>query len=795
MARTELSTDGPPDPATATDPAGFVRQLNQLRLWAGQPSLRRLEQLGGSTRAASGHLTKALPASTTSYVLSGKAGARLPRLRFVERFVASCLTACGHPVGQGSRYLRRWTQTWRALASEPAAPTPPEPPASDEGALRQLPMDIAEFTGRADELARLSALVAAANPDAPTVVAIEGMAGVGKTRLAVHAAHRFVKDGRYADVQLWADLRGFDPAGPVDAAAVLDRFLRLLGVPASQIPSELDDRAALYRDRLAGRHSLVLLDNVAGEEQLRPLLPAAGTCLVLVTSRRSLATGDGVETVALDSLTPEDAVALLTRIAGAERFAADPDAAAHIARQCGYLPIAISIAARRFRSRAAWTTAHLIARLDRVARPSVQASFALSYRELDDTARRLFRLLGLHPGPDVTARSAAALAGLAVEEAEAVLDELLDEHLLQQTTPDRYHFHDLLRDYAVECAMAEEPDRRAAVHRLLTWYLNTADAAAQRIAPHRRRMFGLEPAALAALSFRDHDEALVWCEEEHVNLVDAVRLATEYDLLAVSWQLPAVLLHYFYLRSHWDDWIATHLAGLDAAHALGDVYGQARILNGLGVAYGDRRRYPEAIDCYRRSLSLFTALRDGHGLAWVHNNLGVAHVDLGRLPDAVEQFNRALPLYRSAGDLSGEAICLNNLGDAKRRAGSVDEAAGHLQDALTIQRRAGDRAGQRFTLHTLADLHHDKRDNDEAVRYYREAYTLSLALGDQWSAARVLNHLGDALAATGDTAAAHDCWQRALTVLNDLGSPEADDIRARLRRYRGSSAVNSATTS
>lgn len=784
-----MTGEGPPDPATASDPAEFVDLMNQLRLWAGQPSLRRLEQLGGVARAASGRATKVLPASTTSYVLSGKAGARLPRMQFVERYVASCLTACGHPVEQGSRYLRRWTEAWRALARERdsiSPPRPAEPTEPDKGALRQLPMDIKEFTGRDAELAHLSAIVDAASTDAPTVVAIEGMAGVGKTRLAVHAAHQFVNRGRYADVQLWADLRGFDPAGPADSAAVLDRFLRLLGVPAGQIPSDLDDRAALYRDRLAGRHALVLLDNVAGEEQLRPLLPAAGTCLVLVTSRRSLGAADGVETVQLDSLRPSDAVALLARIAGAERFLDDPDAAAHIARQCGYLPIALSIAARRFRSRSAWTTAHLIARLDRVSRRSeqVHASFALSYRELDDPARRMFRLLGLHPGVDITARSAAALADLDVEDAEALLDELLDEHLLQQTTPDRYHFHDLLRDYATDRVRAEESaaSRLAAVRGLLTWLLHTADAAAQRIAPHRIRAFPLEASQRPPTSFHDHDEALAWCESEHVNLVDAVRLATEYDLPTVAWQLPAVLLHYFYLRSHWDDWIATHTAALESALALGDGYGQARILNGLGVAYSDRRRYPEAIDCYRRSLTLYIELGDGNGLAWVRNNLGVAHVDLAQLPEAIEEFNAALPLYRTAADTSGEGICLNNLGDAYRRAGSVTKAAQHLRDALEIQRHTGDRAGQRYTLHTLADLHRDQHDHDQAVRYYREAHTLSVALGDQWSAARVLNHLGDTHAAMGDTESATDCWRRAVAVLTELGSPEAEKIQARLVR-------------
>ncbi|TDP96754.1 ATP-binding protein [Labedaea rhizosphaerae] len=771
-----MSSTQPPDPATAADAGEFVERMRALRLWAGQPSLRRLERLGGDVPSTTGARVKALPVSTISHVLSGKSGDRLPRMRFVERYVAACLSACGLPVERGGEYLRRWLDAWRALAG----PAPAGPPESEvDEARRQLPMDIAEFTGREVELDRLLALAEAGDAHAPAVVAIEGMAGVGKTRLAVHAAHRLVNRGRFGDVQLWADLRGFDPAGPAaDPAAVLDRFLRLLGVPAPRIPADVEGRSALYRDRLAGREALVLLDNVAGADQLRPLLPASTTCLVIVTSRRGLGAVDGVEPLPLDVLAPAEATALVTRLAGAERFDDDPGAAARLAELCGRLPIAISVAARRLRARTAWTPAHLLAKLDRL--PRVHASFALSYQELPDGPRRLFRLLGLHPGPDVSAPSAAALAGVSVAEAEAQLETLLDEHLVQEGTPDRYHLHDLLRDYAIAMVQRDEQaaEQRQARHRLLSWYLHTADAAAQRLAPHRRRGFPLEPCSHPAQRFDSHAEALGWCEAEHANLVAAVPVAATHGEHAIAWQLPVVLLNYLYLRSHWDDWIATHTTGLASAQALGDAGGQARISNGLGVAHSDRRELDAAVAHYRRALELFT---DPGGRAWTTNNLGVAMVDLGRHAAAVAEFDRALVLFREIGDRTGEAICRNNLGDAHRRLGEPERAAAHLRDALAIQEELGDRSGQRFTQHTLADLCRDRGLLEPAVAHYRRAQALSEELGDQWGTARVLDHLGSTLDTLGEAEQAKDCWRRAADLLTALGRPEADDLLARLK--------------
>jgi DNA-binding SARP family transcriptional activator len=341
------------------------------------------------------------------------------------------------------------------------------------GAPRQLPMDIEEFTGREAELCHVETLAGAAlagaataRPTVPVICAIEGMAGVGKTRFAVHAAHRLAR--RFDEVQLWADLHGLESRRPpADPAAVLETFLRLLGVPGCQVPDGLEARSALYRSRLAGRRTLVLLDNAAGADQVRPLLPGGGSCLVLVTTRRRLSSMDGVRPVPLDVFSPAEATALLAGIAGGERVGGQPAEATHLARLCGHLPLAVALAARHLRAHPSWTVRDLVARLtpeDRrlselsVRGETVRAAFDLSYRALPPPQRRLFRLLGRHRGDDITADAAAGLTGQAPEEAGVLLDALLDEYLLQERVPGRYRMHDLIRRYAIERARDEGPE-------------------------------------------------------------------------------------------------------------------------------------------------------------------------------------------------------------------------------------------------------------------------------------------------------------------------------------------------
>jgi DNA-binding SARP family transcriptional activator len=674
----------------------------------------------------------------------------------------------------------------RVLAADPGLEA-----ASTADRVNALPMDIADFTGRQAELTGVRERIADAARRSVVVCAVTGMAGVGKTRLAVHVAHELVRRGQFDEVQLWADLRGFDPESPpVDPAGVLEGFLGLLGVPRRMVPADPVQRAALYRDRLAGRRALVLLDNAADEEQVRPLLPGSPGCLVLVTSRRELPDLDGVSSVRLGVFSDTEALSLLGRIAGTGRIAAEPEEADRVVRLCGHLPIAVTLAAQRLRGRPSWTVATLAGKLD-AARLSelhgrsraIRAAFDLSYQALPDEVRRVFRLLGLHPADDFSPHSVAALADREPGAAEEILESLLDEHLLQQATPGRYRLHDLLRLYARERAVAEEPDPAAAVRRLLVWYLHTAESASRVLNPNGRPV-PLEktdtPAHLPA--FPTRAEAGDWCEAERASLVNVVRAAAERGEHAIAWQLPCALLSFYYLRKHWDDWALTHRTALDAARKAGDVAGQARVLNNLGVAHSDLGRHDEAIACHVEARPLFREVADILGEAWNLNNLGVAYDDLRRFGEAADCYRDALSLFRASGEVYGESLSMCNLGDTYRQLGQTELALTCLRQALDTQRRSDDLAGQRYTLRFLGDLHRDTGRRAKAIAEYRQALVISRGLGDRRSIARLLDRLAGVLHGTGRASDAQDCWLEAHTILTELGDPEAETIRARAGR-------------
>jgi DNA-binding SARP family transcriptional activator/tetratricopeptide (TPR) repeat protein len=656
---------------------------------------------------------------------------------------------------------------------------------------RQLPMDIAEFTGRQAELGRLHAI--ASNSCAGTAVpvcVIQGMAGIGKTRLAIHAAHELIGSGRFDQVQLWTDLRGFDPRHPpADPAAVLERFLHALGVPSSRIPSDIDARAALYRDRLSGKRALVLLDNAAGEDQIHPLLPGSPGCFALITSRRHLSKLDGAHLLSLDLLSRQEATSLLASICDDGRIAAEPAAVTQLAEElCGRLPIAVVLAARKLRNHPLWTVSDLVQRMTGM-RPSAGTDdltrvFDLSYHALTSAQQRVFRLLALHPGEDLTAELAAALGLITLHEAETLLEGLLDAHLLQQVTTNRYRFHDLIREYARHRVHTDDTaeDRLAALSRMLVWYLHSAEAARLLLDPHRRRVVPL-PARESwcfVAELRDYQHALAWCEAERANLVAAVHTSVDSGLFEIAWQLPWVLLSFYYLRSLWGDWIATHQVALRATRAAGERRYEAVIWRGLGVAYSDLRDFRAAIDCHRRAQVIFEAVDDPHGQAWNLNNLGVVHVELNQLTEAADCFGRALPMFRDTADAQGEGICLNNLGDTLWQLGQLAPAFDHLEQALAVQRDSNDLASLRFTLTSLGDLHHHARRYQQAQHCYRQVVATAASLGNQRTVARALTKLATILRETGQTRAAADHLREALTIFDELGDPQADAIRAQL---------------
>ena len=505
---------------------------------------------------------------------------------------------------------------------------------------RQLPAATEHFVGRAVELETLTALLGRAAVTAP-IAAISGPPGVGKTTLALRWSH--LAAGQFRDGQLYVNLRGFDASGePLPVAAAIRGFLDALQVPADQIPEGLPAQAALYRSLLAGRRVLVVLDNARDAAQVRPLLPGAAGCLTVVTSRSrlpGLIAAEGARPFSLKRLSRGEAAELLSRGIGVERVTGDEEAADEIIERCARLPLAISVAAARAAIRPGVPLAELAAelrdaktRLDfldtRDVASSMRAVYSWSCEQLSPPAARMFRLLGLHPGPDVSLPAAASIAGLTLREARSVLEELVLSSLLSEDRPGRYWFHDLLRVYAAEETLARDDaaDRRDAMHRLLDHYLITAHRAASLLDPHR------EPLDLPASTpdviperMADHDEALTWCETEYTVLVGAITAADSHRFDGHAWQLHSCLMGFFSVRATPAQWRSAALIALSAARRANDRFGQAQARHGLGVAYTAMGCYDDAHPHYAAALGIYEALDDQLGQARVHLDLGLSY--------------------------------------------------------------------------------------------------------------------------------------------------------------------------
>ncbi|MBV9379921.1 MAG: winged helix-turn-helix domain-containing protein, partial [Streptosporangiaceae bacterium] len=532
------------------------------------------------------------------------------------------------------------------LRADPGLDVPAQPAAADAAdgrwprVPRQLPAQAAGFAGRAGELRRMDEFLAAA-PAALLIVAVTGPPGAGKTALALHWAHRVQQ--RFGDGTLFADLHGWDPGRPAaEPAEVLDGFLRALAIRPEDIPPGVDERAALLRSVLDGKRVLIVLDNVPEPGQVRPLLPGSAGCLVLITSRSrlsGLAARDGAARIALGPLAEDEALALLRQVTDPCRVEAEPAAASEVTRLCGGLPLALRIAADRIAAQPALALSGLVDQLsDERARlrllatddddTAVRAAFSSSYRGLGVPAARMFRLAGLHAGREFSVAAAAAAAGTDETDARDLLVLLAGAHLLDDTVPGRFRLHDLLAVYAAERAAAEDPPgpRDRALRRLLGWYLHTADAADRTLIPRRARPpLARPPDDCRPVTFGGYDEAFAWCETERENLVCATRQAVAAGELEIAWQLPAALGAYLKISRRWDDWIATHEAGLGAARRLGDAAAEAWLLSSLGGAHGDLRQFGRAAECFARALAIRRELGDRHGQAVTLLNMGFLH--------------------------------------------------------------------------------------------------------------------------------------------------------------------------
>ncbi len=686
------------------------------------------------------------------------------------------------------------------------APRPRQAPADGNGGAPRdpvrpdlLPTAAPDFTGRAPELRALSA--APARPGQPVVItAIGGTAGVGKTALAVHWARQAAAG--FPDGQLYVNLRGFGPADPVPPSEALRGFLDALQVPAAQIPATLDGRHALYRSLLAGKRVLVLLDNARDSAQVRPLLPATPTAVVLITSRAELASlvvSDGARQISLDVLTDADAHQLIADRIGPARLAAEPDAVRDLIALCARLPLALAITAARAVAHPRFTLAALAAelrdakgRLDVLSTgedaTDVRAVFSWSYQNLQPPAARMFRQLGLHPGPDISAPAAASLAGLPLAETRRLLRELTRGHLLAEPSPGRYAFHDLLRAYAAERAAAEDADadRRAAIHRVLDHYLYTAHAGAVVINTARGTI-SLPPAqpGTAPERFDDHVQALAWFGAEHHVLLAAVTLAADNGFDVHAWQLPWTLVDYLEFHRMWHDMAAIHDAALAAAERLGDVAAQASMHRFLGRPLLRLRAWDDARAHLTRSLALYQEIGDTVGQARVHLSLGKAMQRMGRLGEALGHARQALALFERAGHRPGQARALNNVGWYHALLGDHHHALLRSRQALGLQRDLGDRCGEANTWDTLGYSHHHLGQHAKSARCYRQAIAMFADMGSRSGEAEVLTHLGDVHSAAGRRQAAIAVWRQALDILDELDDPDADELRAKLRQLAG----------
>jgi DNA-binding SARP family transcriptional activator/tetratricopeptide (TPR) repeat protein len=698
----------------------------------------------------------------------------------------------------------------------PDPPPDPPPGPAPRPVPAQLPAAIAGFTGRTNHLRRLDGLL----PDplaGATVATVTGPAGVGKTALAVHWAHR-VRD-RFPDGALFVDLRGYAEGRAVRPIEALTAALYALGVPAPEVPTDVDQASARYRTELAGRRVLVLLDNARTPEQVRPLLPGEPGCLVLVTSRErlnGLIARDGAQRINLDVLTPEEADDLLGRLIGVERVQAEPRSVAELARLCGYLPLALRISAARLLDHPDRDVAAHVAQLaagnrltglavDGDEHTAVRASFALSYTDLDPAARRLFRLLGLGMGTDFTAPAAAALAGLDRAATGRALDRLVSAHLVGQPAPDRYALHDLLRLYAAERAHDEDRDaeREQAIGRLLDWYLRGVDAAARTLYPAVLRL-PMPPGWEGERPVDDRAEAIAFLEAERSNLRHAVQYAAEHGPHRAAWLLADGLRGFLWLRRYVTDWLTIGRHGLAAAEAAGDRAAQAACHISVAVAEQCRDQHPTAVEHYLRAVELSReigwmecestaagnlaltyvqwgrprdalphatqaldlAQRSGR-LASQMGNLGslaCIHHELGNLDLAVDHGRRALELTRELGAPASEAIVLGNLGEVYHALGQPGTALTHASRALAVNREIGDRGNEPEALRILAAIHRDTGRVHIAVDYARDALALALDTGYRRFEAAARTTLATVYQRLGHYRRAVDEHQQALTV-------------------------------
>ncbi|MEU3241355.1 MULTISPECIES: AfsR/SARP family transcriptional regulator [unclassified Streptomyces] len=723
----------------------------------------------------------------------------------------------------------------RILQADPGLAEPSAPAAEPVAApIRpaQLPATVTDFTGRAAFVQELSDVLAAASTEEGRVMAVSalaGIGGVGKTTLAVHVAHR--ARAAFPDGQLYVDLQGAGQRA-AEPETVLGSFLRALGTPASSIPDSLEERAALYRSVLDGRRVLVLLDNARDAAQVRPLLPGMEGCAALVTSRVRMVDLAGAHLVDLDVMSPEEALQLFTRIVGQERVASEREAALDVVAACGFLPLAIRIAASRLAARRTWTVSVLAAKLGDERRRldelqagdlAVKATFELGYGQLEPAQARAFRLLGLADGPDISLAAAAAVLALPAEDTEDLLESLVDTSLLESAAPGRYRYHDLVRLYARACAERDEQppsERDAALSRLLDFYLATTAGVYAIERPGDRLTEHLQPTSTPGLVFPHRKGAWDWLYSEAVPLLACVRQSAGAATLrrAVDLLWAAVDLAESGANAKEYEEVATTLR--DAARAASDVRAEGRACVVLSNARLFSGLFDQADQEAQQALRLAESAEDPLPLCWAANILGSIAFYQSRHEDAERNFNRAIEEFRDCGDLPGSASSLCNLsrlhlvteraesavilarqgteiyetlghslrvangryalGMALGRSGQHSTAVEQLEEALRIFRDSRQRLWEGMALCRLAEVDLEAHQPTRAAGNAEMALTVLRGIGGEWRRGNVLTVLGKALDGIGHSGRAQVCWREALDIYEKLDSPEATEVRSLL---------------
>jgi tetratricopeptide (TPR) repeat protein len=546
---------------------------------------------------------------------------------------------------------------------------------------------------------------------------------------------------------------------------------------------------------------LVVLDNARDADQVRALLPGSRGCLAVITSRTilsGLVAAEGARPVVVDVFEPVEARQMLAARLGGERLAAEPAAVDEIVARCASLPLALAVTAARAATHPGFPLAALAAELragsdlDALGgddpTTDVRAVFSWSYRQLSEPARRLFRLLGLAPGPDVTVPAAASLAGLPTGRTGALLAELAGACLVTEQAPGRYGFHDLLRVYAIELTDGSDTTevRHAALHRLLDHYLHSACAADRLLDPHRDPI--TIPAAgsgVVVLEHADHEHAMRWLTNELAGLLAAIDRSATAGFHAYAWQLAWAVAYFLERRGHWEPWTSAQRTALASARRLGDPAGQAHAHRSLGRVHVHLDRVTEAIAHLRDAQRLYHAAGDPAGEARVHFDLCWIHGRQGEHRVLLKHARRAFELFLGIGHRSGQARALNNIALGHNYGGDHEEALSAGEQALRLNQEAADQYGSADTLDTLGHAHQGLGHHAESIACYEQAAELYRDLGNRWAEADTIARLGDAHLAAGAAAAAHDAWWRAVTILDELGHPDAETVRAKL-----SSSVN-----